>query len=74
MEPLIHSVKFLSPEFALYLYKSTKRPSMECCCHVWADGPSCYLEMLDKLQKRICRIVDLLLSASFEPSWVITEV
>ena len=33
--PLIHSVKFLSPEFGLYLYKSTIRPCME-YCHVWA--------------------------------------
>ena len=28
---------------------------MEYCCHVWAGAPSCYLEMLEKLQKRICR-------------------
>ena len=34
--PLIHSVKFLSPEFGLYLYKSTIWPCMEYCCHVWA--------------------------------------
>ena len=30
---LIHSMKFLSPELALYLYKSTIRPCMEYCCH-----------------------------------------
>ena len=54
---LICSMKFLSPEVALYLYKSTIRPCMEYCCHVWAGAPSCYLELLDKLQKRICRIV-----------------
>ena len=35
---LIHSMNFLSPEIALYLHKSTIRPCMECCCHVWA-GP-----------------------------------
>ena len=29
---LIHSMKFLSPEVALYLYKSTIHPCMECCC------------------------------------------
>ena len=33
---LICSVKFLSPEVALYLYKSTIHPCMEYCCHVWA--------------------------------------
>ena len=26
-------------------------------CRVWVATPSCYLEMLDKLQKRICRTV-----------------
>ena len=40
---LIRSMKFLSPEVALYLYKSTIRPCMEYCCHVWAGAPSCYL-------------------------------
>ena len=54
---LIRSMKFLSPEVALYLYKSTIRPCMEYCCHVWAGAPSCYLDLLDKLRKRICRIV-----------------
>ena len=54
---LIRSMKFLSPEVALYLYKSTIRPCMECSCHVWAGAPSCYLELLDKLQKPICRTV-----------------
>ena len=53
---LIRSMKFLSPEVALYHYKSTIRPCME-YCHVWAGAPSCYLELLDKLQKWICRTV-----------------
>ena len=63
---LIHSMKFLSPEVALYIYKSTIHPCMEYCCHVWAGAPSCYLELLDKLQKRICRTVGLSLAASLE--------
>ena len=63
---LIRSMKFLSPEVALYLYKSTIRPCMEYCCHVWAGTPSCYLELLDKVQKRICRTVGPSLAASFE--------
>ena len=33
---LIRSMKFLSAEVALYLYKSTIQPWMERCCHVWA--------------------------------------
>ena len=40
---------------------------MEYCCHVWAGGPSCYLELLGKLQKRICRTVGPSLGASLEP-------
>ena len=64
---LIHSMKFLSPEVALYLYKSTIRPCMEYCCHVWAGAPSCYLELLDKLQKQIYRTVGPSLAVSLEP-------
>ena len=64
---LIFSMKFLSPEVALYLYKSTIRPCMEYCCHVWTGAPSCYLELLDKLQKLICRTVGLSLANSLEP-------
>ena len=64
---LIHSINFLSPEAALYLYKSTICPCMEYCCHVWAGAPSCYLELLDKLLKQICRTVGPSLDASLEP-------
>ena len=42
---LICSMKFLSPEVALYLYKSTTHPCMEYCYHILADAPSCYLEL-----------------------------
>ena len=56
-----------SSEVALYLYKSTISPCMKYCCHVWASAPSCYLELLDKLQKQVCRIVGPLLAASVEP-------
>ena len=64
---LIRYMKFLSPEVALDLYKSTIRPCMEYYCHVWAGAPSCYLELLDKLRKRICRTVGLSPAASLEP-------
>ena len=63
---LIRSAKFLCPEVVLYLYKSTIRRCMEYCCHVWASVPSCYLELLDKLQKLICRTVDPSLAACLE--------
>ena len=64
---LICSMKFLSAEVALYLYKSTMRPCMEYCCRVWAGAPNCYLELLDKLQKGICGTVGPSLAASVEP-------
>ena len=64
---LIRSMKFLSPEVALYLYKSTIRSCMEYCCHVWAGAPSCYLELLGKLQKRISRTVGPSHAAFLEP-------
>ena len=40
---------------------------MEYCWHVWTGAPSCYLELLDKLQKRICRTVGPSLAASLQP-------
>ena len=40
---------------------------MEYCYHVWAGAPSCYLELLDKLKKRICGTVGPLLASSLEP-------
>ena len=61
---LIRSMKLLFPEVALYLYKSTIRSCTEYCCHVWAGTPSCYLELLDKLQKRIWRTVGPSLAAT----------
>ena len=63
---LIHA-KFLCLEVALCIYKSTIHLCMEYCCHVWASVPSCYLELLDKLQKWICRDVGHSPAASFEP-------
>ena len=49
IEALIRSVKFSSPEVALYLYKLAIQPCFDYCCHVSAGATSCYLDMLDKL-------------------------
>ena len=57
----------IHPEVALYLYKSTIRPCIEYCWHAWTCAPSCYLELLDKLQKWICRTVGPSLAFSLEP-------
>ena len=64
---LIRSMKFHSPEVALYFYKSTIQPCIEYCCHVWAGVLSYYEELLDKLKKRMCRTVGSSLAASLEP-------
>ena len=64
---LIDSMKCLSPEVALHLYKSTIRSCLEYCCHVWAGALSCYLELLHKLQIWICTTFGPLLAASLEP-------
>ena len=63
----IRSMQLHSPEVALYLYRSTIWPCMKYYCLVWAGAPSCYLELLDKLQKRVCRTVSPSLAASLEP-------
>ena len=63
----ICSMKILSSEVALYLYKCIIRPCMEYYCHVWGGALSCYLDLLDKLQKRICRAVGPSLPTSLEP-------
>ena len=39
----------------------------EYCCYVWAGALSCYLELLDELQKRICRTLGPSLAAYLEP-------
>ena len=40
---------------------------MEYCCHVWAGDPNRYLDLLDKLQKWICRTFGPSLNVSHEP-------
>ena len=40
---LLRSMKFLSPDVALYLNKSTIQPCMDYCYHIWAGVPIFYL-------------------------------
>ena len=67
IEALIRCMKFLSPKVALYLYNSTIWCCMEYCCLFWDGAPSCYVELLDKLQKQICRTADPSLAGALEP-------
>ena len=64
-------MKFCSPVVALSLHKSNIWPSMEYCCHVCTGDPICYLELLDKLQKQICRTLDPSLAVSLEPLLIV---
>ena len=54
-EPWFVFSSFFLLRFFLHLYKSIIQPCMEYCRHVWVGTPSCYLELLSKLQKRIYR-------------------
>ena len=67
MGALIGSIKFLSLEVTLYLCKSTTRLRLKYCCYVWPGALSCYLDMVDSLEKWICRTVGPALTVSLEP-------
>ena len=51
---LIGFVKFLLSEI---WSKATIWPCIEYCCHSWAGVPKCYVNMLDKLHKQICKLL-----------------
>ena len=40
---------------------------MKYCCNIMVGTPSCNLELLEKLQKQICRTIGPSLAASIEP-------
>ena len=63
---LIHSLKFLSSEVASYVNKSIIWPCSEYSCHFWAGAPSCLLELLDQIQRQMCRTVGSSLASSLE--------
>ena len=46
---------------------------MEYYRHVWAIARSCYLDMLDKLQKRVSRTVSPTVATPLQP-WDIEEM
>ena len=51
-------MKFLSLEVTCCFYKPAMRPSIGYCFHDWVVGPSCSLNIWDKLQKQKCRTVN----------------
>ena len=61
-------MKFPSLNVVLHSYKSTIRPCMEYCCLTWISSSHCYVGMLGKLLKRICKIVGPALTTFAESS------
>ena len=57
-------MKFLSPEVVLDLYKSTIWFYIKYGYHAWAGASNCYLDMLDKLQKRVFMAASTTLAAA----------
>ena len=70
---IIHSMKFLFPEVALYLYKSTICPCMEYCCHVWAGASICYLECQTNCKNEYTALLIIHLLLLLNP-WLIVEI
>ena len=69
---LIWTMKFVSPEVALYLYKFTIRPCMEYCCRVWVGALNCYLEMLESYKNKYAGL--LVLHLLLLNPWLIVEM
>ena len=63
---LLRCKGFLTPETILYLYKSTIRPCIEYCCHLWAGAPATCLSLLDRIQQRICNVIGPNLSSKLD--------
>ena len=57
IESLYRAKRFLTAESILYLYKSTIRPCLEYCCHIWAGAPITSLNLLDRVQRRLQNLV-----------------
>ena len=60
-------MRFFSPEVALYLYKSTEEILLAILLSCLANASSCYLNVLGKLQKWVCRTVGPSFAFSLEP-------
>ena len=69
---------FLTPEFILYLYKSTIRPCMEYCSHIGGGAPRFHgLDLLDRVQRQVVSLVGSGLSSDLQASshrWDIASI
>ena len=67
MGSLYRAQRFLTPESILYLYKSTIRPCMEYCSHIWGDAPRSHgIDLLDRVQKLVISLAGSELSSDLQ--------
>ena len=71
---LYRSRRFLTRETCLHLYKSTIRPILEYCCHLWAGAPISRLSFLDRIQNRMRKLVGDELFGTLQPLGVRRDV
>lgn len=71
---LYRARRFLQPEVVLHLYKSTVRPIMEYCCHLWAGAPVTHLSPLDRVERRVKNLVGQNLCGELQPLSVRRDV
>merc|ERR1712101_94461 len=64
---LYRSRRFFTPKSILYIYKSQIRPRMEYCSHIWAGAAQTALASLDRVQKRLRRLIGDKLFKSLQP-------
>ncbi len=71
---LYRASHYLSPPAILYFYKSSIRPVMEYCCHLWAGASKTCLSTLDRLERRVKNLVGPQLASELQPLSVRRDV
>lgn len=71
---LYRASSYLPPQTVCYLYKSTIRPLMEYCCHLWAGAPQTHLNLLDRVEKRARNLMGNKLANELQPLSVRRDV
>ena len=54
-------------DHSLCLHKSTVRPIMEYCCHLWAGAPRTHLDPLNRAECRVKNLVGQAVSEELQP-------
>ena len=65
---LFRSQRYLTKDALLYLYKTSIRPCMEYCSHLWSGAPKAgCLDLLDRVQKRMLNLIGVDLAHRLDP-------